>query len=78
MLSIVIQAGRNHYEGWGKEAKSQGSPPREAFSSCEMHIMSLGKGLLPGRFPWWNPTKKWNPEGLGVENVETRMSSCQA
>jgi hypothetical protein len=33
MLSIVIEAGRNHYEGWGTESKSLGAAPREAFSS---------------------------------------------
>jgi len=33
MHAIVIEASRNHYEGWEKEAKSQGAAPREAFSS---------------------------------------------
>ena len=39
--------------------------------------MTLGKGLLPGRFTWWNRTKKWNPAGLEIENVETGMSGCK-
>ncbi len=33
MISIITEVSRNHYEVWGKEAKSLGAASREAFSS---------------------------------------------